>query len=430
MRDLSDSSLIMRLTRGRGWIAVLCALLGGIVALNVISLSLNADAGRLGLQIDRLETQNSALRAEVAERLSASRVETAATTLGLANPDPEEISYLSAKDGDARKLARLLSTGELLTEPSQPSSYPSAGESYGLAPSSPTTDTTTTTPAPSPAPSPPPPSTGTSSERTRLGTAPSAPSSGTTEAWALGGRRMRGIDRRLGLLFCVFLLIFSFAIARAFWLQGVRGGALRAEAHGQQVTEVTIPGQRGRILDRNGKVLAASEDAADVIATPYQVKNPAQAAMDLHEVLGMPTTDLLEPLQDRGSGFAYLARKVGADEAARVEKLNIAGISTVPTSRRFYPQGELASQVIGAVGSENQGLTGLEEAQNEVLGGANGEQDVIHDALGRPIRMDTVTPASVGEDIQITLDAAIQARTEEALATAGEHFEAQGPRRS
>ena len=115
VRDLSDSSLIMRLTRGRGWIAVLCALLGGIVALNVISLSLNADDGRLGFQIDRLETQNSALRAQVAERLSASRVETAATTLGLANPDPEEISYLSAKDGDPGKLARLLSTGELLT---------------------------------------------------------------------------------------------------------------------------------------------------------------------------------------------------------------------------------------------------------------------------------------------------------------------------
>src|SRR5215207_10294695 len=112
---------------------------------------------------------------------------------------------------------------------------------------------------------------------------------------------MRGIDRRLGLLFCGFLLIFSFAVARSFWLQGVRGGALRAEAHSQQVTPVTVPGQRGRVLDRNGKVLAASEDAADVIATPYQVKNSAQAAMDLHEVLGMPTTDLLEPLQDPSS---------------------------------------------------------------------------------------------------------------------------------
>src|SRR5829696_4166020 len=193
---------------------------------------------------------------------------------------------------------------------------------------------------------------------------------------------MRQIDRRLGLLFCGFLLLFSLVLVRSFWLQGVKGGSLRAEAHSQQVTSVTIPGERGRILDRNGKVLAASEDAADVVATPYQVKNPAQAAMDLHEVLGMPTTDLLEPLQDRSSGFAYLARKVGADEAARVEKLNIAGISTVPTSRRLYPQGELASQVIGAVGSENQGLTGLEEAQSKVLGGANGEQDVIHDALG------------------------------------------------
>ena len=79
---------------------------------------------------------------------------------------------------------------------------------------------------------------------------------------------MRGIDRRLGLLFCGFLLLFSFALMRAFWLQGVRGSTLRDEARNQQVTRVTIPGQRGRVLDRNGKVLAASEDAADVVATP------------------------------------------------------------------------------------------------------------------------------------------------------------------
>jgi cell division protein FtsI (penicillin-binding protein 3) len=237
---------------------------------------------------------------------------------------------------------------------------------------------------------------------------------------------MRLIDRRLGLLFCAFLLIFSFALVRAFWLQGVRGGALRAEARGQQVTEVTIPGQRGRVLDRNGKVLAASEDAADVIATPYQVKNPTETALKLHQVLGEGTSELLTALSDRTSGFAYIARKVDATVAARVEDLNITGISTVPTSKRLYPQGELASQVIGAVGTENQGLTGLEESQNDVLGGENGEQDVIHDALGRPIRMETVTPASVGRDIQTTIDAAIQDKTEEALAEAGEHFEAQG----
>jgi cell division protein FtsI (penicillin-binding protein 3) len=237
---------------------------------------------------------------------------------------------------------------------------------------------------------------------------------------------MRGIDRRLGLLFCGFLLIFSFGIARAFWLQGVRGGALRAEAHSQQVTPVTIPGQRGRVLDRSGRVLASSEDAADVIATPYQVENVGQTALRLHDILGEPTTDLISKLGNRNSGFEYLARKVDASTAARIEKLDIAGVSTVPTSRRLYPQGEMASQVIGAVGTDNQGLTGLEHSENDVLGGANGEQDVVHDALGQPLRMETVKPASVGEDIQTTIDAAIQGKTEDALSAAAEQYGAKG----
>ncbi|HEY6638443.1 MAG TPA: penicillin-binding protein 2 [Solirubrobacterales bacterium] len=237
---------------------------------------------------------------------------------------------------------------------------------------------------------------------------------------------MRGIDRRLGLLFCGFLLIFSFGIARSFWLQGVRGGALRAEARSQQVTQVTVPGQRGRVLDRDGRVLASSEDAADVIATPYQVENVGQTALRLHDILGEPTTDLVSKLGDRNSGFEYLARKVDASTAARIKKLDIAGVSTVPTSRRLYPQGEMAAQVIGAVGTDNQGLTGLEHSENDVLGGASGEQDVVHDALGRPLRMETVKPASIGEDIQTTLDAAIQGKTEEALSAAAERYGAKG----
>src|SRR3954452_22711122 len=237
---------------------------------------------------------------------------------------------------------------------------------------------------------------------------------------------MRMIDRRLGLLFCIFCLVFSFAIARSFWLQGVKGSSLRAEAHSQQVTTVTIPGERGRVLDRTGKVLAASEDAADVVATPYQVENPGRTAMKLHGVLGEPTADLLNALSDRSSGFAYLARKVDPNVAAEVKNLDITGISTVPTSRRLYPQGELAAPVIGAVGTENQGLTGLEHSENDVLGGASGEQDVVHDATGRPLRMETVKPASVGEDIQTTIDAAIQGKTEEALSQAAEHYGAKG----
>jgi cell division protein FtsI (penicillin-binding protein 3) len=237
---------------------------------------------------------------------------------------------------------------------------------------------------------------------------------------------MRLIDRRLGLVFCFFCLLFSVAIARAAWLQGVKGGELRADARSQQVDRVPVPGERGRVLDRNGKVLAVSEDAADVVATPYQVEDPALAAAQLHDQLIEPEAELLEALSDSTSGFAYLARKVDLATANRVEDLDIAGISTVPNSRRVYPQGELASQVIGAVGTDNEGLTGLEQAKDDVLGGENGEQDVVHDALGRPLRLETVRPASTGSDIQLTVDAAIQDTAEQSLAEAGERFSANG----
>jgi uncharacterized membrane protein YgcG len=145
VRDISDSSLIMRLTRGRGWIAVLCALLGGIVALNVASLSLNAGAGATSLQIDELKTQISGLQAQIDERLSAGRVEDEAARLGLAVPDPKAITYLSANDGSAERLAHLLGTDSFLLAPSLPSSYPASGESYAPVSTSSTPTSATTT---------------------------------------------------------------------------------------------------------------------------------------------------------------------------------------------------------------------------------------------------------------------------------------------
>jgi cell division protein FtsL len=185
VRDISDSGLIVRLTRGRGWIAVLCALLGGIVALNVLSLSLNAGSGRLSLQIDELNAEVSALRAEIDERLSASRVEQAATNLGMAVPDPEAITYLSAKDGDAQRLAHLLATDGFLLAPSQPSSYPSDGETYAPVPV--TSDPPTTTVAPStttqtPTATTPTSTTGTTTTGTSSGTSGFSGSSGSSSS--------------------------------------------------------------------------------------------------------------------------------------------------------------------------------------------------------------------------------------------------------
>jgi hypothetical protein len=185
VRDISDSSLILRLTRGRGWIAVLCALLGGIVALNVLSLSLTAGSGRTSVQIDDLTSEVSALQAQIDERLSAAKVETAASNLGMANPDPTTITYLNAQDGDAQRLARLLSTDSFLTEPSLPSSYPAPGTSYApVSPTAPPVTTTvpaTTTPtATAPTTTTPAPTSGTSSGSSSGTSGSTGGSSGST----------------------------------------------------------------------------------------------------------------------------------------------------------------------------------------------------------------------------------------------------------
>ena len=147
VRDFSDSGLIQGLTRGRSWIAVLCALLGGIVALNVLSLSLTAGSGQTSLQIDELKTEVSSLNAQIEEKLAAYKVEAEAARLGLANPDPKAITFLSANGANARRVAHLLATDGFLLAPSQPSSYPAPGTSYAPVPSSsPATTTTTATP--------------------------------------------------------------------------------------------------------------------------------------------------------------------------------------------------------------------------------------------------------------------------------------------
>jgi len=232
---------------------------------------------------------------------------------------------------------------------------------------------------------------------------------------------MRLIERRIGLLFGGFLLCFLIIFGRAFWLQGVQGSKLASEAVSQQTEVVTVPGLRGDLLDRRGNKLAASEDAATIYATPYQVKNPPQAAAQLAPILKQPKGEVLEALSAEG-GFSYVAQKVDLSTVAKVEALDLEGIGELPDTRRTYPQGEMAGQVIGAVGSKNQGLTGLEMGEEEVLGGSDGERRIVNDALGQAIRMETVKEAEDGEDIELTLDPVIQQKTEEVLNGVGETY--------
>ena len=263
----------MRLTRGRGWIAVLGTMLVGIVALNVIEPQPHRRLGSVAQQIAEMETEISGLHAQIAEAVGE-QGEAEAARLGMATPTRRD-RLPERDDGSAARLAHLLGTDGFLLAPSQPSSYPAPGTSYApVSTSTSTPQTTTVAPAATPV-APAPTTSGTES------------SSGTE--WQRNlirllrehHRRRRSLrpgdatDRsapRAALLH--LLLLFSFVFVRAFWLQGVQGGESPRRGARQQVTDRDLPGERGRVLDRNGKVLAVSEDAADVVATPYQVEGP------------------------------------------------------------------------------------------------------------------------------------------------------------
>jgi len=230
------------------------------------------------------------------------------------------------------------------------------------------------------------------------------------------------VQRRIGLIFGFFFLLLVLAAGRTMYLGTVHSGALRKAARTQQLTYETVPAQRGTITDRNGIDLAVSEPAQDISATPYLVKDPLDASRRLAPLLGQSQATLLADLSEH-TGFVYLARALGAKAAQTVLGLNIPGISGTPVMRRVYPRGTLAAQVLGIVGTEGNGLTGLEYSHNSLLHGSAGERRVVSDALGQPISIDDVHPEKPGASLSLTLDANIQRRTENVLGAVGRVFD-------
>jgi cell division protein FtsI/penicillin-binding protein 2 len=233
------------------------------------------------------------------------------------------------------------------------------------------------------------------------------------------------IERRIGLLFAGFLLCFLVIGARAFWLQGVQGATLASEAISQQTQSILLPSLRGSLLDRHGNALASSEEAATIFAMPAEVEKPAHTAEKLAPVLKLSPSKVLSEISAE-TGYVALAHKVDLPTAARIERLGLPGIGEDPDSRRTYPQGALAAQVIGAVGAENEGLSGLESGEESVLHGIDGERRIVTDAKGEPIRLEAAHEAENGSDVKLTLDPAIEAKTEQVLNEVGETYAPKG----
>ena len=237
---------------------------------------------------------------------------------------------------------------------------------------------------------------------------------------------MRLIERRIGLLFAVFLGMLALAGVRAGWLGVVKADALRKAAATQQTAQVTVPARRGAITDRNGIELAVSQPAMTVAATPYLIKDPAKVAAKLARPLRVDEDKLLRQLTRRDTGFAYLARRVPAVRARRVERMNIEGLEFIPEARRTYPRNFLASQLLGTIGTEGKGLSGLEYSLDGLLRGRDGERRLVKDALGEAIELRETKRTKPGSTVTLTVDEAIQDKAEEVLAEVGETWRPRG----
>jgi cell division protein FtsI/penicillin-binding protein 2 len=234
------------------------------------------------------------------------------------------------------------------------------------------------------------------------------------------------LDRRIGLLFALFLALLTLAALRSAWLGVVKGDDMQGRALAQQVEELDVAARRGTITDRNGTELAVSEDSVTVFANPQVIEDPSGTADRLAPFIGVPSEKLVKLLADRSKGFVYLARKLPLSKGEVVKKLKMPGISTTNEPRRVYPQGTMAGQLLGAVGVDNYGLSGLEQSLEERLHGTDGKRTIVNDALGQPVSIVERKRAVAGKDVRLTIDAAIQQRVESVLEGVAQTYSPKG----
>jgi len=238
------------------------------------------------------------------------------------------------------------------------------------------------------------------------------------------------IDRRVGLLFGVFLLLLLVAVARAGYLGLFRGSALRQAANAQQIQTAPIPAPRGEITDRNDVVLALSQPADVINADPILItrtyKHPQTVADRLAPLLRMTRSSTLNDLTKPNTGYITLAT-VSPRIATEITALNINGISPpVPTERRVYPRGTEAAQVIGWTGTNSHGLLGLEDVFNQQLAGVSGTRRSVLDAQGKPISVTTAKAMVPGKNLALTISAPLQSEVEQVLAGVGAQYQPAG----
>lgn len=223
------------------------------------------------------------------------------------------------------------------------------------------------------------------------------------------------LGRRSRAMRLVVTLVFVALLVRLVAVQEFGHQHYASLSTSELTQTVAIPAQRGAIYDRNGEVLAESVIKQTVVADPLLITQPMAIASALSPVLGIPVAELDGELTEK-SGFVYLAHRVSNAVAAKVTALDLPGINLIPESQRIEPDGELAMPVVGTVGWNGDGTSGLEYQYQSLLAGKPGSDDLLEapDGVTLPGGNHSVA-AQPGSGLELTIDESVQYVAEQAL---------------
>jgi cell division protein FtsI (penicillin-binding protein 3) len=234
------------------------------------------------------------------------------------------------------------------------------------------------------------------------------------------------LKSRIVAVFVGILILWSCLILRAGYLQFLPNDRLNALQNRQFQTKVTLQARRGAIVDREGRDLAMSATAYSLYADPKILENKKLAAKKLSKILGQSYESVYAKIKDGSRRFVWIQRMLEQNKADEVKALEMRGLSFVEEWRRVYPNETLLAQTLGFMGSEGQGLEGLELAYEPSMVGNNKKVMVKRDARGRPLIADGLlfTENPDGNELRLTVDSDIQYNLESELANAVTTFDA------
>ncbi|HUD06704.1 MAG TPA: penicillin-binding protein 2 [Candidatus Saccharimonadales bacterium] len=234
------------------------------------------------------------------------------------------------------------------------------------------------------------------------------------------GPRFNSITRGR-LVFAVITLTMGVFIIRLFYIEVIRHNYYQQAAYSDQLKEYQIPDSRGMIEASNGNQivpLVLNQTLYTLFADPAFIKDPGSDAAAVARIIGGSTSNYASLMSVEDSQYEVLANKLSTNQSNQINNLNLVGIGTRPVQYRTYPDGTLASQLLGFVNNAGKGQYGIEQALNSTLSGTPGQVKAITDAQGIPLvgnKNNVQTPPVNGKNVVLTINLSIQQQLETLL---------------